>query len=282
MVHPQFDPIAFQVGPLSVHWYGIMYLVGFFVGQYLGIWRASRDLWRNFSPEEVKDLLFYAVVGIILGGRVGYVVFYHFDLFLQDPMYLFRITEGGMSFHGGFLGVMVAVIIFARHKQKSIFAVGDFIAPLVPPGLFFGRFGNFINGELWGRPTEMSWGMVFPQAGDTVLRHPSQLYQMAGEGLMLFILLWWFSTKPRPRIAVTAMFMLLYGILRTAAEFFRQPDAHLSHLLAGFLTRGMLLSIPMIMVGAALLVFAYQFPVYERARETKSEKGGKVNKVKKT
>jgi len=265
MVHPQFDPVAFSLGPLSIHWYGIMYLLGFLAGQYLGIWRAGRDAWRNFTADEVKDLLFYIVMGIILGGRIGYVFFYHIDLFLQIPLYLFKITEGGMSFHGGFLGVALAVILFAKHKNKAIFAVGDFVAPLVPPGILFGRFGNFINGELWGRPTDVPWGMIFPQAGDSLVRHPSQLYQMAGEGFLLFVFLWWWSSKPRPRMSVSAMFMIGYGILRTTAEFFRQPDAHLSHLLAGFLTRGMLLSIPMILIGVVMMYFAYRNPVYEQA-----------------
>lgn len=258
MIHPQFDPVAFSFGPLSIHWYGIMYLLGFLAGQYLGIWRANRDAWRQFSAEDVKDLLFYLVIGIIVGGRVGYVLFYHFDLFLQDPLYLFKINEGGMSFHGGFLGVAVAVWLFARNKKKALFAVGDFVAPLVPPGIFFGRFGNFINGELWGRPTDVSWGMVFPQAGDALSRHPSQLYQMAGEGLLLFVLLWWWSAKPRPQMSVSALFMMGYGVFRTLAECFRQPDAHIGYLLGGYLTQGMLLSIPMIVIGGVMLVIAYR------------------------
>ena len=264
MVYPEIDPVAFHIGPLPVRWYGLMYLAGFFAGQYLGIWRAKRDAWRNFTPEQVSDLLFYVVIGIILGGRIGYVFFYHIDLFLQNPLYLFRIWEGGMSFHGGFIGVAIAVILFARHKQKHIFTVGDFVAPLVPPGLFFGRFANFINGELWGRPTDVPWGMVFPQAGDGLTRHPSQLYQMAGEGLVLFLFLWWFSRKPRPRMAVAAMFMVGYGILRTAAEFFRQPDAHIGYLLGGYFTEGMLLSLPMILIGGIMLIIAYRNPVYEQ------------------
>lgn len=282
MVHPQFDPIALSIGPLAIHWYGIMYLLGFLAGQYLGIWRAGRDAWRNFTTDQVKDLLFYIVLGIIIGGRLGYVFFYHFDLFLDNPLYLFKINEGGMSFHGGFLGVAGAVILFARRHKKNIFTVGDFVAPLVPPGIFFGRFGNFINGELWGRPTDVSWGMIFPQAGDTIARHPSQLYQMAGEGLLLFILLWWFSQKPRPRMAVSAAFMIGYGVLRTAAEFFRQPDVHIGYLLGGYLTQGMLLSIPMILVGLAMIIFAYKRPVSEEVvSETPEPKAAKKTKKKK-
>ena len=263
MVHPQFDPVAFSLGPLSVHWYGIMYLLGFLAGQYLGIWRAGRDAWRNFSTEEVKDLLFYIVVGIIIGGRVGYVFFYHFDLFIQNPLYLFKINQGGMSFHGGFLGVAAAVILFARKTGKAIFSVGDFVAPLVAPGILFGRFGNFLNGELWGRPTDVPWAMIFPQAGDAIARHPSQLYQMAGEGFLLLVLLWWWSAQPRPRMAVSAMFMIVYGVLRTAAEFFRQPDQHIGYLMGGYLTQGMLLSVPLILVGGAMMVFAYRHPLFD-------------------
>lgn len=265
MVHPEFNPVALSLGPISIHWYGIMYLLGFLAGQYLGIWRAGRDAWRNFTADEVKDLLFYIVVGIILGGRMGYVFFYQIGLFLDNPLYLFKITEGGMSFHGGFLGVAVAVILFARLRKKALFTVGDFVAPLVPPGILFGRFGNFINGELWGRPTESGWGMIFPQAGDEILRHPSQLYQMAGEGFLLLAFLWWWSSKPRPRMSVSAMFMIGYGVLRTCAEFFRQPDAHIGYLLGGYLTQGMLLSIPMIVIGIAMLAWAYHKPVYDQA-----------------
>lgn len=258
MVHPQFDPIALSLGPLKIHWYGLMYLAGFFAGQYLGIWRANRDAWRGFTADQVKDLLFYIVVGIIVGGRVGYVFFYQFELFLQSPLYLFKINQGGMSFHGGFLGVAVAVLLFAKHKKKRIFEVGDFVAPLVPPGIFFGRFGNFWNGELWGRPTDVSWGMIFPQSGDLLVRHPSQIYQMAGEGLLLFVLLWWYSQKPRPRMAVSAAFMVGYGVFRTAAEFFRQPDEHIGYLMGGYFTQGMLLSIPMVIIGVVMLVIAYR------------------------
>jgi phosphatidylglycerol:prolipoprotein diacylglycerol transferase len=279
MVHPQFDPVAFSLGPLAVHWYGLMYLAGFLAGQYLGIWRATKDAWRNFTADEVKDLLFYIVLGIIIGGRVGYVLFYHMDLFLQNPLYLFKIWEGGMSFHGGFLGVAGAVILFARHKQKAIFEVGDFVAPLVPPGILFGRFGNFINGELWGRPTDVSWGMIFPKV-DELTRHPSQLYQMAGEGFLLLVFLWWWSRKPRPRMSVSAMFMIGYGVFRTAAEFFREPDAHLSNLVAGFLTRGMVLSIPMILIGIAMLVIAYRNPVYDVVKPEPAKSNSKKAKKK--
>jgi phosphatidylglycerol:prolipoprotein diacylglycerol transferase len=278
MVHPQFDPVFFSIGPLSVHWYGVMYLVGFLTAQYLGIWRAQRDAWRGFTKENMQDLLFYAVLGVIIGGRIGYVVFYHLDYFLQNPLYLIKINEGGMSFHGGFLGVVVAVMLFARSRGKKLFQVGDFVAPLVPPGLFFGRFGNFINGELWGRPTDVPWGMIFPQANDMLVRHPSQLYQMAGEGLLLFIILWLYSTRQRPRMAVSALFIAGYGVLRTAAEFFREPDEHIGYLMGGHLTEGMVLSLPMIIVGVAMLVIAYRHPVFDKPVEVKPVVSTKNNK----
>jgi len=281
MVHPQFDPVAFSLGSLSIHWYGIMYLLGFLAGQYLGIWRAGRDAWRNFTTDQVKDLLFYIVVGIIVGGRLGYVFFYHMDLFLQNPLYLLKINEGGMSFHGGFLGVAGAVILFAHNTKKTIFTVGDFVAPLVPPGILFGRFGNFINGELWGRETDVSWGMIFPQANDVLVRHPSQLYQMAGEGFLLLVFLWWWSSKPRPRMSVSAMFMIGYGVLRTIAEFFRQPDEHIGYLMGGYLTQGMLLSLPMILIGAIMMVFAYRNPKFETVEAGQSGKKQTKKKAKK-
>lgn len=264
MIHPQFDPVALALGPLKIQWYGLMYLAGFAAGLYLGIWRARKQSWRGFTPEQVQDLLFYIVVGIIVGGRVGYVLFYNLSEFFQNPLYLFRIWEGGMSFHGGFLGVCLAVILFARKTGKPIFAVGDFVAPLVPPGIFFGRLGNFINGELWGRPTDVSWGMIFPQI-DGLVRHPSQLYQMAGEGLGLFILMWWFSRNPRPRMAVSGLFIVGYGVFRTTAEFFREPDEHLGIRALGFLTQGMILSIPMILIGILMMVWAYRRNVFDTA-----------------
>lgn len=256
LVHPQFDPVAISIGPLSIHWYGLMYLLGFLGGLLLGRHRAKQGF-RGWKPTQVDDILFYIVLGIVLGGRVGYVLFYHFDLFLDNPLYLFKIWEGGMSFHGGFLGVCLAVILFARRNNMTIGSVGDFVAPLVPPGIAFGRLGNFINGELWGRTSDVPWAMVFPQVDD-LARHPSQLYQFAGEGVLLFALLWWFSSKPRPRWSVVAFFLIGYGVLRTLAEFFRVPDAHLGFLAFDFLTMGMLLSIPMILVGIVLMSWSYR------------------------
>lgn len=257
MQFPNIDPIALQLGPIAIHWYGLMYVIGFFGGLWLGKYRARTQPWRGWTTQQVDDLLFYIVAGIIVGGRLGSTFFYNFDSFLADPTSIIRVWEGGMSFHGGFIGVIVAVIIFAKRKGKSWFEVGDFVAPLVPLGIAAGRLGNFINGELWGNPTDMPWGMIFPGAGDEP-RHPSQIYQMLGEGLTLMITLWWFSSKPRPRMAVSGFFFIGYGILRTAAEFFRVPDAHIGYLAMEWLTMGMILSLPMIIIGAVLMTLAYK------------------------
>lgn len=259
MIH-QLNPIAIDFGWLQIHWYGISYLVAFLGGLGLGIRRAHTQPWRGWSTQEVWDLLTYAIIGTLLGGRIGYVIFYQWSEFTSNPMLLFNITSGGMSFHGGFIGVALALILFARHKHKTYWQVTDFVAPLAPLGIASGRLGNFINGELWGRPTEASWGMVFPQAGDALSRHPSQLYQAAGEGLLLFLLLWWFSHRPRPRLAVTGAFLLGYGLLRTWGEFFREPDRHIGYLVAENLTLGMLLSAPLWLLGILMIGFAWYCP----------------------
>ncbi|MCG8518962.1 MAG: prolipoprotein diacylglyceryl transferase [Pseudomonadales bacterium] len=255
--HPQFDPVAISVGPLKVHWYGLTYLVGFLVGWWLGRLRTRRP-WSPLNEEQMGDLLFYIALGVILGGRFGYVVFYNFDQFLADPLWLFRVWEGGMAFHGGLLGVMVAMWWYARKIGRTFFELADFVAPLVPVGLGAGRIGNFINGELWGRPTDVPWGMVFPQAPDLLARHPSQLYQFALEGVALFIALWWFSSRKRPTMAVSGLFLVLYGCFRILVEFVRQPDAQLGYLAFDWLTMGQLLSLPMILAGLGLIVFAYR------------------------
>ncbi|BES72656.1 prolipoprotein diacylglyceryl transferase [Marinobacter nanhaiticus D15-8W] len=254
--HPQFDPVAFSLGPLKVHWYGLTYLVGFVVGWWLGRIRARKP-WSPINEEQMGDLLFYIALGVVLGGRFGYVVFYNFETFLADPLWLLRVWEGGMSFHGGLIGVLLAMWWFGRKVNRHFFQIADFVAPLVPVGLGAGRIGNFINGELWGRPTDVSWGMVFPQAPDLLPRHPSQLYQFAMEGVLLFIALWWFSSKPRPRMAVSGLFLVLYGCFRIVAEFYRQPDAQLGYLAWGWVTMGQLLSLPMVVAGLILMVFAY-------------------------
>lgn len=255
--HPQIDPVAISLGPLKIHWYGLTYLVGFAAGWWLGKVRARKD-WTPVSEEQVGDLLFYIALGVILGGRFGYVVFYNFDQFLDDPLWLLRVWEGGMAFHGGLLGVMLAMWLYGRKIGSGFFKIADFVAPLVPLGLGAGRIGNFINGELWGKTTDVPWGMVFPQAPDALARHPSQLYQFALEGVVLFVVLWVYSSRPRPTMAVSGLFLILYGLFRIINEFFRQPDSHLGYLAFEWLTMGQLLSLPMVLAGAALMVFAYR------------------------
>ncbi len=255
--HPDFDPVAFSLGPLEVHWYGLTYVAAFLGGWWLASLRAGRPD-SVLTREQLGDLLFYLALGVILGGRFGFVIFYHFDRFLSDPLWLFRIWEGGMAFHGGLIGVLVAMLLFARRHELRFFQVADFVAPLVPIGLGLGRLGNFINGELWGRPTEVAWGMVFPAAGDGLARHPSQLYQFALEGVLLLVVLWWFSAKPRPRMAVSGLFLAGYGVVRFFVEFFREPDEHLGFIAMDWMTMGQLLSLPMLVVGVALMVWAYR------------------------
>ena len=257
LIHPDFDPVAFSLGPLHVRWYGLMYLLGFLAGWALGRYRASRPN-SGWTAAQVDDLVFYIALGVILGGRIGYILFYSFGNFLRDPLALFRVWEGGMSFHGGFLGVLLAMVLFARKHYKGFWPTMDFVAPLIPPGLFFGRIGNFINGELWGRVTDLPWGMVFRQTGDGLPRHPSQLYQTALEGVALFLIVWLFSAKPRPAMAVSGVFALSYGVFRFLVEFVRQPDPQLGYLAFGWLTMGQILSLPLIAVGIVLLALAYR------------------------
>lgn len=258
LTHPAIDPVAFHLGPVAVHWYGLMYLFGFAAGLALGRWRASRP-GSGWTGGEVDDLVFYIGVGVILGGRIGYSLFYGLDTLLRDPLSLIRIWEGGMSFHGGFLGVLAAMLLFAHRTGRGFWIVTDFIAPLIPPGLFFGRIGNFINGELWGRVTDLPWGMVFhtPGAGD-LARHPSQLYHAALEGLALFVLLWVYSARPRPAMAVSGLFLVGYGVFRILTEFAREPDAHIGFIALGWVTMGQVLSLPMLLAGVLLMVLAHR------------------------
>jgi phosphatidylglycerol:prolipoprotein diacylglycerol transferase len=256
LVHPQFDPIAVHLGPLAVRWYGLMYLLAFLVFLGLGRYRIKTQR-LDWNARQIDDLLFYGVLGVVLGGRLGYVLFYKFGEYLQHPLKIFYVWEGGMSFHGGFLGVLVAMWLFARKSGKPWLAITDFIAPLVPLGLGAGRIGNFINGELWGRASDVPWAMVFPQAGDGIARHPSQLYEFALEGMALFTLLWWFSRKPRPLGVVSGVFLLGYGSFRFFVEFTREPDNFLGLLALGF-SMGQWLSLPMIAAGAWLLRRAYR------------------------
>ena len=257
LVHPQIDPIALSIGPLAVRWYGLMYLVGFGLAFLLGRKRILQDRSGKITLALLDDLIFYGVIGVILGGRLGYVLFYKPGYYLSHPLEILAVWQGGMAFHGGFLGVLVAMIFIARKYGLAWLVVTDFLAPLVPPALAAGRIGNFINGELWGRVIEKSadvpWGMVFRGAGP-LPRHPSQLYQFALEGVALFVFLWVYSARPRAAGAVSAMFLIGYGALRFAAEYFREPDDFLGLLALG-MSMGQWLSAPMILAGVAMLAW---------------------------
>jgi len=256
LVHPQFDPIAFQVGPVAVRWYGLMYLVGFLLFTVLGRYRARQNLLTGWHPRDVDDMLFYGLFGVILGGRLGYVLFYKPLYYFAHPLEIPAVWQGGMSFHGGLLGVLVALWLFARTRRRRWLAVTDFVAPLVPLGLAAGRLGNFINGELWGRVTSGPWAMVFPQAGPEP-RHASQLYQFALEGLLLFAVLWFYTMRRRPLGATSGLFLAGYGTCRFIAEYAREPDNFLGYLALG-LTMGQWLSLPMIAIGTAMILWSYR------------------------
>lgn len=257
MLHaPVIDPVAISFGPLKVHWYGLTYVAAFLIAWSLGVWRARRPD-SGWKPDEVGDLIITGAFGVVLGGRLGYVLFYKPLFYLHHPLEIFYVWQGGMSFHGGLLGVIVAMWWYARKTDRSWPTVLDFQAPLVPLGLGAGRIGNFINQELWGRITDVPWGMIF-RTGGPLPRHPSQLYEFALEGVALFALVWWYSSRRRPPMAVSAVFVLGYGCFRFFVEFYRQPDAHLGYLAFGWLTMGHVLSLPMIVVGAAVLVWAYK------------------------
>lgn len=257
MLHyPDINPVAIQLGPIGVHWYGLMYLLGFTLGWGLGVYRAKKSN-GAWNADLITDLLFYVAIGVIVGGRVGYMVLYDLPGLIEHPLSLFTVWDGGMSFHGGFLGVLCAVGLFCRKKKKSFFTITDFIAPIVPVGLAAGRLGNFINGELWGRVTHVPWGMVFPTGGP-LPRHPSQLYEFMLEGVLLFLVLWIFSSKPRPKMAVSALFLIGYGCVRIFCEFFRVPDPQFGYLMWHWVTVGMLYSLPMVVLGVWLMWFAYR------------------------
>jgi len=256
LVHPSIDPVAFSIGPLAVRWYGLMYLAGFGLAWWLGIRRITAGKDAGLAPvtrAQFDDMLFLAVIGVILGGRLGYVLFYKPAEYLAQPLKIFAVWEGGMSFHGGLLGVMLAMAFAARRYGVGYLRLMDFVAPVCPLGLAAGRLGNFLNGELWGRVTDLPWGMVFRGAGPAP-RHPSQLYEFALEGLALFVLLWWFSSKPRPVGQVSGLFLLGYGAFRFIVEFTREPDAFLGFLALG-LTMGQWLCVPMIVGGVWLLAW---------------------------
>lgn len=278
-INPIAVPLPFW--PHGIHWYGIMYLLGFGVAWWLGLRRVRAGRLPGVDENGFGDLLFYAMLGVVLGGRVGYVLFYAFPDFLANPLFLFRINEGGMSFHGGLLGVVAAVAWWSWKQKLHVFDTLDFIAPLVPPGLGFGRLGNYIGGELWGKLTGGHWGVIFPRSDlgpytglpmdqlralhasgalDAYARHPSQLYQAALEGLTMFLVLYLYSRRPRPRYAVSGLFALLYGIFRFAVEFVRVPDVQLGYLAFGWLTMGQLLSLPLVAFGLAMLWLSHRSP----------------------
>ncbi len=278
----QIDPIAFHLGPVQVHWYGIMYLLGFGAAWWLGRLRVRAGRLPGVNEQAYGDLLFYAMLGVVLGGRIGYVLFYNFGTFLDNPLTLFKIWEGGMSFHGGLLGVVAAAWWWSHRHRLHLMDTVDFLAPLVPPGLGFGRLGNYIGGELWGKATDGGWGVIFPRAPeladwsmqriqaefatgalDRYARHPSQLYQAFLEGLVMFAVLWWFSSKPRPRYAVSGLFALLYGCFRFLVEFVRVPDEQIGYLAFGWLTMGQVLSLPLIALGLYWLAWSRRQPTLE-------------------
>lgn len=254
IVHPGFDPVAFSIGPVSIHWYGLMYLAGFAGGYGLGVARATRA-GSGWDTEEVADILFYIAIGVILGGRLGYVIFYNPGYYLDNPLEIPQLWSGGMSFHGGLLGVIASLGWYARRTQRRFLEVADFVAPLAPVGLLAGRIGNFINQELWGRASDVPWAMVFPATDPAAVpRHPSMLYEAFLEGILLFAILWVYSRKPRATGNVAGLFLCCYGAFRFVVEFVRQPDPHIGYLAFDWLTMGQILSIPMILLGVAFIL----------------------------
>ena len=253
IVYPDIDPVIFSIGAVKIRWYGLMYVLGFLVAWWLARRRATVAHSPIKGKDQADDLIFYAMLGVILGGRIGHALFYSSTSFFDDPLYFFRIWEGGMAFHGGLLGVLFAMWLYGRKLKLTMWQVTDFMAPFVPLGLGFGRIGNFINGELWGKPTDLPWGVLYK--GEVL--HASQLYEAVLEGFVLFAILWWFTSRPRPYMAVSGLFLVLYGIFRFLIEFVRVPDAHIGYLAADWVTMGQVLSAPMIIVGAVMLFMAY-------------------------
>lgn len=251
LIYPEIDPIALAIGPVKIHWYGLMYVVGFITGWWLARRRAAKP-GSTWKPVDVDDLIFFAALGVIAGGRLGWILVYGFDRLVDDPLSIIRVWEGGMSFHGGLAGVMIAVAWFAHRRGRLVADVFDFTAPLPAVGLFAGRIGNFINGELWGKPTDVSWGFLV--GGD--IRHATQLYEAALEGVLLFVIIWWFTSKPRVRLAPAGLFLALYAAFRIFIEFLRLPDANIGYLAFGWLTMGQLLSLPMLIAGLLMLAWA--------------------------
>lgn len=252
MIVHNLDPVAFRVGDIEMHWYGVTYLIGFALGWWLGRLRAAKA-GSGWTKQQVDDLLTLVMLGVIIGGRLGYVLFYDFGSYLRDPLEIFKVWHGGMSFHGGLLGALAAFWYFAKTRKMSFWAVSDFVAPLVPQAIMWGRLGNFINGELWGKPGDVPWAIVFPRA-DNLPRHPTQLYEAFLEGLVLFIILWIYSAKPRKPGQVSGLFAVGYGVARIWVEFVRVPDAHLGYLAFGWLTMGQVLCVPVILIGLWLML----------------------------
>ncbi|PQJ88351.1 prolipoprotein diacylglyceryl transferase [Aliivibrio sifiae] len=272
LTFPNIDPILFQIGPLAVRWYGLMYLFGFMFALWLANKRADKPN-SGWTRDQVSDLLFAGFLGVVIGGRVGYVLFYNFGYFLDNPLYLFEVWTGGMSFHGGLLGVISAMLWYGYKNNRSFFTIADFVAPLVPFGLGAGRLGNFMNGELWGRVTDVPWAMIFPTGGP-LPRHPSQLYEFALEGVVLFLILNWFIRKPRPLGAVSGLFLFGYGTFRFLVEYVRQPDAQLG-LFGDWISMGQILSLPMVIGGLLMMLWAFKrnlFATDLQINETKSKK----------
>lgn len=255
-IYPRISSVAFHLGALKIHWYGLMYLLSFILGWFLMNYRA-RKFQLHWSSDQIADLVFYIAIGVLLGGRIGYMFFYGLPDFIHAPWIIIKIWDGGMSFHGGLLGVILMVWLWSRKQQKHFLDVTDFIAPIIPVGLAAGRIGNFLQGELWGKITNVPWAMVYPQAGPSP-RHPSEIYEFLLEGVLLFVILWFYSAKPKPRMAISSLFLLGYGCLRFFAEFFRMPDPQYGYLAFGWLTMGQVLSLPMIIIGIVLLIIAYK------------------------
>ncbi|MCF6252267.1 MAG: prolipoprotein diacylglyceryl transferase [Methylococcaceae bacterium] len=256
LTYPQIDPVAIALGPLKIHWYGLMYLLGFTAVWFLGKKRAAKP-YSVIKPDAIEDLVYYGALGVILGGRIGYMLFYNFPKFIDNPLTLFRVWEGGMSFHGGMLGVFVAMWWFAKKQNCTLFELTDFITPVTAIGLGAGRIGNFINSELWGKTSDVPWAMVFPNGGP-LPRHPSQLYEAFLEGVILFIIIWVYTNKQRPVMAPTGLILFLYGCFRFFVEFFRMPDTQLGYLALNWVTMGQILSTPMIIIGASMFIYAHK------------------------
>jgi len=256
LVYPRINPVAFHFGVLKIHWYGLMYLLSFILGWFLMSYRAGK-LKLNWSDDQIADLVFYIALGVLLGGRIGYMLFYDFPDSIHAPWIIIKVWDGGMSFHGGLLGVILMTWLWCRKQKKHFLDVADFIAPIIPVGLAAGRIGNFLQGELWGKITDVPWAMIYPQA-DRAPRHPSEIYEFLLEGMLEFIILWFYSAKPKPRMTVSALFLIGYGCMRCFCEFFRMPDPQYGYLAFGWLTMGQVLSFPMVIVGIVLLVIAYR------------------------